>query len=408
MRLVFVNRFYAPETPASGQILADVAEGLGANGHDVTVITSHSGDPAIPRSATLNGVRVLRIRGTRRSRGGDVFRKAVDFATFYAGALIRLGREARRDAVVIAMTDPPLLGVGVWLVAGWRRARVVHWVQDIYPEVAIALTGHRWLAWSRQIRNRAWRRAAACVTLGADMAEVIRAAGVPGERINVIPNPAPKEITVATGASSPELRARWGLTGKFVVAYSGNLGRVHDLDPVIAAAEGLREEPNIAFVFIGDGPRRAHLVAEIDRRGLSNVQLRPVQPRSRLQESLALGDVHLVTLRAGCERSVFPSKFHGIVAAGRPVIFIGPPDSELRRLVTAHSLGLAFDRSDVAGIVAGLRILAADPARRASYAAAAARYAGAERGRTLRLWCELLATLDDCSADPPRSMPSTG
>ncbi|MEX2044867.1 MAG: glycosyltransferase, partial [Opitutus sp.] len=207
MNIIFLNRFYWPEEPATAQLLTDLAEALAAAGQQVTVITSRGSAPACE---IHRGVLIHRVRGTRWSRGG-VMTKAVDQISHYVCSLMRLCRVANRGGVVVAMTDPPLLGVGAWLIARMRGARIVHWVQDIYPEIAIALTGHRWLAVLRPLRNLAWRRADACVTLGNDMASVPRAAGVRADALHVIPNRAPTGLTPQPDSIHSALLTEWGL-----------------------------------------------------------------------------------------------------------------------------------------------------------------------------------------------------
>jgi glycosyltransferase involved in cell wall biosynthesis len=373
LRLVFLNRFYWPDEPATAQLLTDLAESLAAAGHEVAVITSHPGRDSVPAEETHHGVRILRVRSPRSTRAG-LLGKAATYAAFYVGALWRAFRLVRRADTLVALTDPPLIGVGAWFISALRGARLIHWVQDIYPEVAIELAGQRWLRILTPLRNLAWRRAAHCVTLGSDMAALLTHAGVPSTRISLSPNWPPAGLVPTAPAAAADLRAEWGLTGKFVVAYSGNLGRVHDLEPVLAVAAALRAEPDIVFVFIGAGAQRASLEAEATRRGLTNIQFRPPQPRARLAETLAVGDVHLVTLLPGCERLVFPSKLYGVAAVGRPVVFIGPRDCELARLVVAHHFGLAFTRDATAAIAASLRQLRDSPGRCTSLALSAAQF----------------------------------
>ena len=396
MRLIFVNRFYWPELPATGQLLSDLAEAMAQRGHEVHVITSHSGEPGLPARDLHAGVHIHRVR-SRRSATVSVAHKAVDFLAFYIGALWRLWREARRGNVIVALTDPPLLGIGTWLVAAARHARLVHWVQDIYPEIAIELAGQSWLRLVRPLRNHAWRRADRCVTLGTDMAAVLTRAGVHPARIAVVPNWAPAGLAPGDVAGTAALRHAWGLDGKFVVAYSGNLGRVHDLDPVLAVAQALRDEPGIAFVFIGGGPQRHALEASARQLGLANVRFVPAQPRAQLAVALGTGDLHLVTLRPGCEALVFPSKLYGIVAVHRPVLFIGPRDCEIARIVQAGGLGQACHGSEVAGIAAAIRRIAGDPAGRTRYAQQAAQFARAHDAATATArWSALLETVQAC------------
>jgi glycosyltransferase involved in cell wall biosynthesis len=394
MRVVFLNRFYWPDEPATGQLLTDLAEALAARGHDVTVIASRPARSIVPERETRHGVRIERVHGTRAA-GRRLRGKAWDFATFYFAALWRLCSIARRGTTVVAMTDPPLLGIGTWLVARLRGARVVHWVQDIYPELAIELAGQRWLRLIRPLRNHTWRDADHVVTLGQDMAGVLADAGVAPRRLTLVPNWGPHGVGSPDPAAVARLRLTWGLEGKFVVAYSGNLGRVHDLEPVLAAAELLRGEPGIVFIFVGDGAQRATLEADATRRGLSQVRFLAAQPRDRLAAALGVGDVHLVTLRPGCERYVFPSKLHGIAAVGRPALFVGPPRCEIAQLAAERGLGRAVSRDDPAALAAAIRALAADAPGRAAMGAAGIAFAREHSPtRAADRWERVLAALE--------------
>jgi colanic acid biosynthesis glycosyl transferase WcaI len=390
-RVIFLNRYYWPEEPATAQLLTDLAGALASAGHAVTVITSRPAWSALPLRQSDRGVAIVRVTGTRWGQLGLPGR-VVDYVTFYLMALLELCLVARRGDQVVALTDPPLVGVGVWVVARLLGARVFHWVQDIYPEIAVVLTGQRWLRAVMPLRNLAWRRSDGCVTLGADMADTLAQAGVAPARITVSPNWAPAGLIPQPRTAADPLRTAWQLAGKFVVAYSGNLGRVHDLAPVLDVAAALRAETGIAFVFIGAGAQRAELEAAAVKRGLANVHFRPPQPRSGLAASLALGDVHLVTLAPGCERLVFPSKLYGAAAIGRPVVFLGPRECEIARLVAQAGFGLAFAPGETAAIAASIRQLCADPGRLRQLGAAAEAFNRAAAGpaRALADWEKLL------------------
>lgn len=390
-RIIFLNRFYWPEEPATAQLLADLAEALAVAGNDVTVITSRPDGTDMPYFEVRHRVSILRVACTRwRGLAG----KAVNFLTFYLGALWRLLFTVHRGDHIVALTDPPLLGVGAWLTARLCGAHIFHWVQDIYPEVAMAITRQSWLGVIRPLRNLAWRRSDGCVTLGSDMAATLARAGVSPARVIVSPNWAPAGLSLQPETAAGRLRAAWKLEGKFVVAYSGNLGCVHDLDPVLEVAVALREETGIAFVFIGSGAQRGRLESQATKRGLHHVHFHPAQPRARLAESLALGDVHLVTLLPGCEQLVFPSKLYGVAAVGRPVVFIGPRDSEVSRLVTECAFGRAFVRDDIAGIADCLRELRNDPAYLKRLGATAAEFGRDHSGpaRAASAWAGLFVS----------------
>ncbi len=417
-RVIFVNRFYWPDQPATAQLLTDLAESLAASGLPITVITSHPGDASIPSEETHNGVHIIRV-GEKRLGQKNLLKRTADFARFLLAARRAVAKHARAGDTLVAMTDPPLLGVALSGPAKRKNLRLIHWVQDVFPEVAMAV-GHRFTALARPLRDRAWRNASACVALGTDMAYLLRERGVPASQIHIIPNWAPEGLTPLPSSgstlhplpsilysSTAALRHRWNLEGKLIVAYSGNLGRVHDFSAIIPLATELRADPNIAFVFIGDGAQRPALESAARAAGLTNIHFHPAQPRDQLAATLALGDIHLVTLRSGCERLVFPSKLYGIAAAGRPTLFIGPRDCEVARVIESHGFGNAFTAAsaDIPRLAATLRKLRADSAQRLSLGQAAAAFCEKE-GRlhhaTTR-WLSLLSgnPLANTSTRPP-------
>ena len=403
MRVIFLNRYFYPDHSATSQMLSDLAFFLAGAGHDVCVVTScqRYDDAAadLPRRARIDGVEVQRVRTTRFGRDQLVGR-ALDYATFYVAAGWTLWRIARAGDVVVAKTDPPLISVVAAMVAPWRGARLVNWVQDVFPEVAEAL-GVRALAGPqagllRWLRNRAFRSAAANVVLGERMAAVVARSGAPAGRIRVIPNWADMEAVRPVAAANNPLRRDWELAGKFVVCYSGNMGRVHEFGTILDAAQLLStREATIAFLFIGGGAQRAQIEDEVRRRGLPNVQFRPYQDRAGLSFSLGVGDVHLVSQRPEVEGCVFPSKLYGILAAGRPLVFIGDPKGEISALVEREGIGVAVQQGDAAGLADHLVRLAGDaPLREAMGARARAllceRY---DKRIAFKAWLELLREL---------------
>jgi glycosyltransferase involved in cell wall biosynthesis len=137
-----------------------------------------------------------------------------------------------------------------------------------------------------------------------------------------------------------------GLEDKFVVGYSGNLGRAHEFDTILDAATQLRSEQNIAFLFIGGGAQRARVEEEGLSRGLDNLVFQPYQPREILCESLGVPDVHLVSLRPELEGLIVPSKFYGILAAGKPTLFIGDPQGEIVSILDEGGVGQSIQSGD--------------------------------------------------------------
>lgn len=371
MRVVFVNRFFYPDHSATSQMVSDLAFFLASRGHSVNVVTSRLryDDPAaeLPGWESIRGVEVHRVWTTRFGRAGLVGR-ALDYASFYLTATLGLLRLVRPGDVVAAKTDPPLISVPAGWVAHRRRARLVNWLQDLFPEVAGALgmgfaNGAVGGVLARQ-RDRSLGYAAMNVAIGERMRERLLALGVEPVRVAVVPNWSDDERIRPMTPQASRLREEWRLKARFVVGYSGNLGRAHDYSTVLAAAERLRAEAEIVFLFIGGGASLERLRAEAEGRALGNLVFRPYQPAERLSESLAVPDVHLVSLRPEMEGLIVPSKYYGIAAAARPAIFVGDPRGEIGALLSESEAGLAVAQGDGAGLAEAIRCLRDAPALR--------------------------------------------
>jgi glycosyltransferase involved in cell wall biosynthesis len=162
---------------------------------------------------------------------------------------------------------------------------------------------------------------------------------------------------------SNALRRQWQLDESFVVAYSGNLGRAHDVETIAAAMKALADDTRIRFLVIGGGAKQKEL------EGLPGVQFHPYQPREALSESLSAADVHLVSLQPSLEGLIVPSKFYGVLATGRPVLYVGAHDGDLARLILDHDLGYVIAPGDSNALATAIRELAADPPRTAAMGA---------------------------------------
>lgn len=376
MTIVFLNRYFYPDHSATSQMLSDLVFHLAGRGYAVHVITSRQryDDPAaaLPATESVHGVAVHRVWTTRFGRA-RLFGRGIDYITFCFSAGLKLVSLARRDEVVVAMTDPPLISVPAAVVAKLRGARLVNWLQDVFPETAERL-GVRFAhgplgALMRGLRNLSLRAAATNVVLGERMRAVVE--GYAPGTTELIHNWADGTAIRPVAAEANMLRRAWGLGDRFVVGYSGNMGRAHEFGAVLGACELLRDETEIAFLFIGDGSERERLEREARCRRLENIHFRPHQPRTALPESLSTADVHLVSLRPALEGLVVPSKFYGIAAAGRAAIFIGDRDGEIARLIAACDCGLTVSAGDASALANAIHALKDDPARNATMGEAA-------------------------------------
>ena len=251
---------------------------------------------------------------------------------------------------------------------------MVFFCQDIFPEVAGLLEDfHSPLVNAALDRLNRFlvRRASRIVALGDTMAaRLVEGKGADPSHITVIHNWADTTAILPSDKQNPFAVAH-GLADRFVVLHAGNIGMSQNLDVVIDAAEQLRARPEILFLFIGDGNRRAALEAAVAARRLENVRFLPFQPRDQLRWTYASSDACLVSLKPGLAGYIVPSKLYPILAAGRPYVAAVEPSSEVAAITTRHACGLLARPGDAADLAARILALADDPDRRLAMGARA-------------------------------------
>jgi colanic acid biosynthesis glycosyl transferase WcaI len=353
-RFVFVNRYFSPDQSATSQLLSDLAAALAHSGLKVHVICTRQRydrpDSRLPPRETRDAVQIHRIWTTRFGRG-RLLGRAVDYATFYLFSAFAMLRLLQNGDTLIAKTDPPLMSIVAMIVAKIKGAHLINWLQDIFPEVATALGANPLSppldALLRRWRNASLHFARINIVLGERMRDQLRRLEIPAQRIQIIENWAERDPVLPTPVTASALRSRLGLGGKFVVGYSGNLGRAHEFQTLLGAAERLRADADTVFLMIGGGSGMTQLAEVVHERNLENFRFLPYQPRDALADALAAADVHWVSLLPALEGFIVPSKFYGILAAARPVVFIGDLDGELAREIKLCGCGATVAVADV-------------------------------------------------------------
>jgi colanic acid biosynthesis glycosyl transferase WcaI len=374
-RVWFVNRYFYPDESATSQLLSDLAFGLVQRGCEVHILCSRQlygeAEAKLAAHERIRGVAVHRLWTTRFGRRA-LLGRVIDYGTFYLSCGIALVRLLRGCDVVVAKTDPPLISVVAAVAARLRRAILVNWLQDVFPEVATRLGANPLPAILDgllcRIRDASLRAAAVNVVLGSRMREYLIARGVSAKGIQIIENWADMQLLRPKTSGDSLLRRHLGLQQKFVVGYSGNLGRAHEYATLLGAAEALRDDSRVDFLMIGAGVNMEALRSQVTMRQLPNVHFLTYQPRENLGDSLAASDVHLVSLIPSLEGLIVPSKFYGILAVGRPVIFVGDLDGELARVIREAHCGLVVAAGQSDELVVAIRRLQVDEGERKSMA----------------------------------------
>lgn len=400
--IVFVNRFFHPDESATSQMLTDLAFDLAETGHTVRVVTSrlhNGGKGLLPRQETIKDVEVFRVASRGQMRSGRRW-KLLAYLSFYPSAFVALMRLVRKDDVVVTKTDPPLIAIIAMMVTVFRGASLVTWLQDLYPEVAIELKAPlfsgRIGAFLVKRRNIALKFARANVVIGELMAKRLERSGILAPNIHVVQNWADDLAIQQINSQQSKIRQRWGLDrNTFVVGYSGNLGRAHEMDTVLEASTILRDS-DVRFLVVGGGHTNELLRAVVKKRGLTNFIFEPHQPREALSDVLAAADAHWLSLRPELEGLIVPSKFYGILASGRPVLAVTSKSGEIASEVRKHNCGFVIAPGDHEEFVSVIERLMRDP-ELCIQTGNAARHASITRfskNAALTAWSNVISSLD--------------
>jgi glycosyltransferase involved in cell wall biosynthesis len=349
--ILFINQHYWPDFASTAQHLTDLAEHLAEEGFDVHVLCSRghylSGSMDVPAEETHNGVHIHRVRATAFGRE-TISGRLTDYASFYTSTLARVLAGPSYDHLV-TLTTPPLLPLVGAIAKALRGQAYGVWSMDLHPDAEVA-TGM--LAETspltrllHTLNNMGYRNADFVVDLGTHMKRRIRRKGVSDEQLHTIPVWNKKEEIYPISHDDNSLRGDLGLDGKFVVMYSGNAGRAHRFEEVLAVMKRLDGHPDIEFVFVGEGPQKGRIETFAETHDLSNFRYLPYFPREDLKYSLPMADVHLMTLREEMAGIAVPGKLYGIMAAGRPALMVGPEASESGETIRGYDAGHVVDPS---------------------------------------------------------------
>lgn len=364
-RLLVVSQVYVPDPTSVGQHVADAAEEMARRGWEVSVLAANRGYEDASRRyvdrEVRGGVEIRRLFFSSMGKKTILHRLGGQLS-FCLQAAVR-GLLGQRPDLVLVSTSPPMAPIVGVLLSRLRGIPFVWWAMDINPDQAVisgqARAGSVPVRLLEALIRSVLRRARAVVALDRFMAARLEAKvpEVRGRMHTMPPWPHETFLGEAARLENP-FRREQGFGAKFVVMYSGNHSLVHPLDTLLAAAERLRDEEGILFVFVGGGAGKAQ-VEEVVRSGkCPNVVSLPYQPMENLKHSLSAADVHAVTMGEDMVGIVHPCKFYGAMAIGKPVICFAPRESHLAELIEETWCGWRFDHGDVDGVVAKLRELA--------------------------------------------------
>jgi len=362
--LLILSQTFVPDPASVGQHVADVAIELARRGNNVRVYASDRGyeNPKVryARRENLHGVDVRRLAFTSFGKK-SIFTRIIGTWMFHVRALLIALFTPRLGGIVFS-TSPPMVGLAAAVVRIIRRVPTAYWAMDLNPDQLWALNKIEKTSVTSRILEAGnrfiLRNSDVIIALDRFMADRLKSRPGLSNRLVIIP-PWPHETHVeALPHDQNPFRAEHGLTGKFVIMYSGNHSPSNPLQTVLDAALQLRDDPTIRFMFIGGGTGKKAVEQFVKANDLGNCICLPYQPLETLRFSLSAADAHVVSLGDDMIGIIHPCKVYGAMAVARPVLFVGPRPSHVSDLLDAHAFGLHVSHGDVDGAVQAVRRLA--------------------------------------------------
>jgi len=345
-RFWVLSELYYPEESATGYYVTKVAEGLAAT-YNVCALcaqpTYKARGTKAPTDEIHNNVQIHRCAATTLNKDILAFR-FVNLFTISVSIFFNALRRIKHGDIVMVVTNPPTLPFVVFLACRLRGAKLILRIEDVYPEAIIAAgisgQGSAVVRALNALHRLLYKRADRVIVLGRDMKQLVQnKIGDDAAHVTIITNWGDSDqISPLARESNPLLR-RLGLVDKFVIQYSGNMGRTHGLESLLLCAKILETKDLIHFLFIGSGAKEIWLRKTAHELGLKNVTILPPQSRSDLIASLNACDLAVVSFVNGMAGVSVPSRMYNIMSAGKPILAVADKESELARVVEEGSVG---------------------------------------------------------------------
>jgi glycosyltransferase involved in cell wall biosynthesis len=356
VHVLVLNEYFPPDTAATAKLALEFLEPL-ARHHRVTVLCGRPSYDPTERHPYYLWRREVRGNLTIERVGSTAFprfhmrRRVSNYLTYLALGIPRA--LAIRCDVILAMTDPPVMGIAASYVARLTGRPFVYNIRDLYPDMVVGgdiVRPNRIIRRWERMHRKALRSAARVIVLGEDMRDRILAKGVDPARVSIVRDgaPLPETLPSPDNPVAREIRGDF----RFVLVHAGNLGFYGAWRTLVRAARLLASEA-VGLVFIGEGAKKSEIEAEA--AGCSAVRFLPYFSAREIPNVLASGDLHIVTVKRGLEGVVVPSKLYPLLAAGRSILVVSSPKTDAARIVERARCGIVADPDDAEAVAEAVR-----------------------------------------------------
>ena len=410
MRILYVSQYFPPEMGAPAARVSELSRHWVSAGHEVTVLTGFPNHPTGTLAADyrkqfrrlvmkeeIDGVKVVRT-WLLPLPNRKPYERMLNYSSFCVSAAVT-GLFLSRPDIVIASSPQLLVGLSGWWLARLKNTSFVFEVRDLWPE-SLAAVG---VGSSTSILHRSLAKIANLLYRGSDRIVVVTPAfkdylvkrmNVAAGKVFVVQNGVETDV-FDPGRSQLNLKDGLGLEGKFVVSYIGTIGIAHGLEKVLDAATELQyTHPQIAFLFVGEGADKEHIISIAASRKLTNVRFVGEQPRERIPEYIHASDVCLVLLKKSeIFKTVIPTKMLEFMSCARPVIL--GVDGQARKIIEEAHAGIFIQPENVNDLTEAVVRLASDPEFRNSLGRSGRQHIlqHFSRAETARTYIQVLGTL---------------
>lgn len=352
--LIIVNQYFPPDFASTGQLIEELTNNLGNENFNVKVLT---GMPAynfnqkfaqpLEKRKQTTIVRSKLSRIIPKNLKGKIFNSIL----FCLRVLTHLLFLNKKNNLIIYTTEPAYLPVFAWLYHKIKRIPYIILIYDIFPEILNELE----LMGKDNIIIKIWKKlnklsfdsSKEIIVLSSAMKNKIHNNYfIPKKKINDIPSWSDEKSIYYHPKSKNNFLKKHKLENHFIVLYSGNQGRCHDLNTLLNAAKILKNKKDILFLFVGDGFQNKSLKKDCFNNNVENCMFLPFQEKKDLPLILSSASIGVVTLSKKISGLLVPSKLYGHLACGTPIAAVSGKDSYIKKLIEENNCGKWFENGN--------------------------------------------------------------
>ena len=373
MRILMLTQYFYPENGAAQVRLLEVVKAIRDHGHEIEVVTAFPNYPngVIPSEYrgkyfmkdSHEGIRIFRtwIYPVQR---GKFWKRLLNYFSFVFSAVYGILKAGKADYIFVE--SPPLfIGFTAFFAKRVKGAKLILNISDLWPESAVSLglvTNRSVIALTEGLERSMYKAAWRISAQTEGIINSLKDRGIPEDKLVFLPNGVNPDL-FAPQAADTALLQELKLSDKFVILYAGTMGYAHGLEVALQAAKSLEAtDPEVVFLFVGDGSEKPRLQEMAQDLKLSNVRWIDFQPITEMKRYYSLASISLSTLRRyKLSEGVRPSKLFPGLASAKPLIYVG--EGEGAKIVEESGGGIVLPPEEPELLARAILELKRDPAR---------------------------------------------